>query len=224
MRLIDHGFLVSVDCSSIPTACSLWLCCWTHLRGRGAAWQGYQGSETDMSLVRMLEDSAYEFCLTRILRRLLRAILKKKNAQNLIFFLVDLSCFEYPFPTAQFCTRCNHFQDSMDFEHNNKKRNSFSPVFVPCHCVVAFIIFIRDCACYYVLVDCPERRCLKTHRAFVVPTPLIFAYYSKRVFKDRFHLFIFTTTMSELASSAALQLLRIATEGVLGNYCVYDLV
>lgn len=140
----------------MPTACSGWLCQWIYFVDRGAVWLHCYGQETDLPFVKMQEDLAYEFRLTRMSQRPRHSILDRETTQNLIALPADVSCFDYLFLTAWFSTLCNRFQDFLDFEHRFRKMATSSTMFVSWHCVEAFLISIQNCAHFYVLVDCPE--------------------------------------------------------------------
>lgn len=71
-------------------------------------------------------------------------------------------------------------------------------------------------------MDFPEWGSLETHRALLLPTSSIFAYYFDQVFQDRFRPLIFSIFKSEFATSAALQFIRTATGVVLSTYLVDD--
>lgn len=158
MRLYKHKFLMPVGGRNVPTACSRWLRWWVYFGGRGAAWLHCYGWETNMPFVRTQEEPAYELRLTRMLWRLWRSILSGDTAENLIALHVHLCCFDYSFPAAWDFTLCSHFWGSSDFEHRFRESTTTSSIFVPWHCVEAFLIFVQDRARFYVFVNYLEWR------------------------------------------------------------------
>lgn len=104
----------------------------------------------------MQEETHCEFRSTRMMQRLRRFTLDGDNSQDLILPHVDLVCFDYPFPTAWFATRRNHFKESLDFENRFREKISPSPFFVPWHCVEVCLIPSWERTRFYVPVNCPE--------------------------------------------------------------------
>lgn len=96
-----------------------------------------------MPFVRMQEELAYEFRLTRMLRRLLRSILDGDTAQNMIVPRKDLCCLDYAFSGPCFLTCCDYIRNSLDFEHRFQERSTFFTIFVPWYCIVAFLFSPR---------------------------------------------------------------------------------
>lgn len=118
MRLRGHELFIYVGGRQMPSVCSERLRRWIHFGGRGAAWVQTYGCETDMTFVRIEEESDEEFCLTHSLHRLRHFILDGNNSQDLVLPHVDLVCFG---------SRCDHFRVSFEFELRFQERISPSP-------------------------------------------------------------------------------------------------
>lgn len=82
----------------------------------------------------------------------------------------------------------------------------------------------RDCKQFYVPVDSPEWRVLKTHCVLHLPTPPVFFYDSTWLFEGSFRHLFYTIAQSKLAFSAAVQLLRVATDALVGYFSLDDCV
>lgn len=74
----------------------------------------------------------------------------------------------------------------------------------------------------FILFDCSEWCGLETFRALHVPTLLVLFHYFNWVFVCSFRQLIFTVVRSYFAVSAAVQLLRDATDGVFGSFPTND--
>lgn len=221
MRFKKYLFLILVDGRNMPTVCSGWLHQWIFsFGGRGATWLHCYVQETNIPFVCRQEESWYEFRLARMLWPLWRSILGGDTAQNLIVLHVDLCYFKIPFSTALFSPRCDHVQDSLNFEHRFRGETTLSTIFVPWPGVEPFFISIRDLACFYVSVNCPMWHGLELHLVLLVPASPFFAYYSNYAFENRLESLIFTIARSEIASSAALLFLQTAMERVLSTCSV----
>lgn len=107
-----------------------------------------------MPFVRIEGEFEYEIKLTHTLLRFRRFICDGDPAQHSILPIVGLSCLDYPFLSAWFATRCGHFQDTLEFEHQFHERTFPRPVFVPWHCVEVYPIRTGDRDQFYVPVDC----------------------------------------------------------------------
>lgn len=99
-----------------------------------------------------------------------------------------------------------------DCEHRFREKATSYSIFVPWHCVVAVLLFARDRAHVYVLVDFPERCDLETHCAVLVQSFSVFAYYCVWLFEGQFWALNFTIARSKFAVSVALQFLQTATK------------
>lgn len=63
------------------------------------------------------EEADYVSCSDRMLLRLRHSILDADNLKNLILPKVDQFGFDYLFPPAWISARCEHFRESLNFEH-----------------------------------------------------------------------------------------------------------
>lgn len=99
-----------------------------------------------------------------------------------------------------------------------EKEHFFLPICVLWHCVHDFLNPSRDCRRFYVSVDCPDWRGLETRRALHVPTPPLCSNYSKWVFEGSFRHLDFTFAQSNFAFSAAIPILRVATDGSFDSF------
>lgn len=95
-------------------------------------------------------------------------------------------------------------------------------IFVPWPCFEAYLISSRDCRRFCVPVDCSKWRGLKTHRALHVPTSSDLSNYSNWVLEGSSRHLVFMIARDELAVSVATLLLRVATDGLFGSYCLED--
>lgn len=192
MRLSRHEFLVQVVHCQISTACNGWLCRWTRFEDRGATLLRTYGQERNMPFIRMDAEASYKLLFTSMLLRTRRSILDGDSQQDLILPHVDLWCFDYPFPSASFSARGEHFQSFLNIEHRFWESTSFLSIFVSWNCVEPYLIPSQNCGRFYILVDCSEWRGLKTNRALSVPNSPVLSYYSNWVFEGSFRHLFFT--------------------------------
>lgn len=174
-----------------------------------------------MPFIRMEAEVYYKFNLTNMLLRLRRSIWDGDYYQDLILSDASLCCSNYPFPSAQVSTCCDHSKGILEFKHRFLWMSSPSPVFVSWHWVEAFFPS-RDRGWFYVPTDCPEWYVLETSRVLKGPSLSVFSYYSHWVFENSFRHLIFTIVRSKFAVSTAVQFLRVATNYVFLSFLVVD--
>lgn len=157
----------------------------------------------DIPFVHVKEEWAYEFRLTRILRRLRRSKLDKNTAQILIVPHFDLCCFDYPISVKLFFYCCDPFWGYLDFERRVRGIATHSSRFVSWRCAEPILnpIFYRTRS--YLSVDYPEWCRLKTRFPLLVRTVPIFAYCRNWAFDGRSRMLF-----SRLQRASALLVLR----------------
>lgn len=233
-RLEFHRFVLCVQLSRWElqvqadycqwTTYSGWFCRRIRFGGRGATWLWTCSQETDTRFFHTEEVVKYEFLLSCMIVVLQRCILNGDRSWDLDFSHADFCCFDYPFPTAWSATRCNNFQDFLNFEHWSQKRTSLLPIVVSWYCIEAYLIPGRNRRQSFDSVDCSEWRGLETHRVLHVTTHPVFSYNFSWVLERSFGHLTFTATRGVLTVSAAIQVLPVASNDASGFFRVDDRV
>lgn len=145
-----------------------------------------------------------------------------ESLQNLILFHATLCWFDYPLPLARFSTRCDHFQDSLDFEHRFREWTSLLSICTSWLCVGVYFTLIRDGGRFFVPFDSWKWCGLEPYRALPVLFLPVLPYFSSWVFESKFLQLIPTNVRKVFSVVGTTRNFWVTIDCVFGFICGID--
>lgn len=202
MRLDGSPFMVRSHNALRLTAIGDRAHCWLHWNSRRASWCYCQSNQTESQFVKTEEECQYDFCLSAMIVSLRRNICAGNFFQALFSRDVDYFSLKFSYfdaaPSSWFPLTLEP-----EFEHFLLERISQHRLLLVWHNVKVFAVWIESRSRVYVPVELANSSNIRNNSPLLVPSTLVFSYYSN-LFLARPMIDSFATTLAESLGSVLL--------------------